>query len=113
MCGSGTIAIEAALIAGDIAPGLLRESFGFLRWPRHNAALWDRLLAEARARSEARRRRFPAIVGTDHDPGAVRAALTNVARAGLADRVTVISKGMVAKRFSTGHIEKADLLAAA
>ena len=34
MCGSGTLPIEAALIAGDVAPGLLRESFGFLRWPR-------------------------------------------------------------------------------
>ena len=59
MCGSGTIAIEAALIAGDIAPGLLRASFGFLRWPRHDAALWERLLAEARARREAGLRRLP------------------------------------------------------
>ena len=89
MCGSGTIAIEAALIAGDIAPGLLRESFGFLRWPRHDAALWERLLAEARARREAGRRRFPAIVGTDHDPSAVRAALANVARAGLAGLIHI------------------------
>ena len=89
MCGSGSLAIEAALIAGDIAPGLLRESFGFLRWPRHDAALWERLLAEARARREAGRRRFPAIVGTDHDPAAVRAALANVARAGLAGRIHV------------------------
>jgi len=83
MCGSGSIAIEAALIAGDIAPGLLRESFGFLRWPRHDAGLWERLLAETRARREAGGRRFPTIVGTDHDPAAVRAALANVARAGL------------------------------
>jgi len=89
LCGSGTIAIEAALIAGDIAPGLLRESFGFLRWPRHDAGLWERLLAEARARSEAGGRRFPAIVGTDHDPAAVRAALANAARAGLAGRIHV------------------------
>jgi 23S rRNA (guanine2445-N2)-methyltransferase / 23S rRNA (guanine2069-N7)-methyltransferase len=95
MCGSGTIAIEAALIAGDIAPGLLRDSFGFLRWPRHNARLWERLLAEARARREAGRRRFPAIVGTDHDPVAVRAALANVARAGLAGRVHVEKRDLV------------------
>lgn len=89
MCGSGTLAIEAALIAGDIAPGLLRASFGFLRWPRHDAALWQRLGAEASARREAGLRRFPAIVGTDHDPSAVRAALANVARAGLAGRIHV------------------------
>jgi len=98
MCGSGTIAIEAALIAGDIAPGLLRESFGFLRWPRHDAPLWERLIAEAHARREAGGRRFPSIVGTDHDPVAVRAALANVARAGLAGRI---------------HIEKRDLADAA
>ncbi len=89
MCGSGSIAIEAALMAGDIAPGLLRESFGFLRWPRHDAARWERLLAEARERRDAGLRRVPAIVGTDHDPSAVRAALANVARAGLAGRVHI------------------------
>jgi 23S rRNA (guanine2445-N2)-methyltransferase / 23S rRNA (guanine2069-N7)-methyltransferase len=89
MCGSGSLAIEAALIAGDIAPGLLRESFGFQRWPHHDGALWERLLAEARARSAAGRRRFPAIVGTDRDPSAVRAALANVARAGLTGRIHV------------------------
>ncbi len=89
MCGSGTITIEAALIAGDIAPGLLRESFGFLRWPRHNAPLWERLLTEAGARREAGLRQFPAIVGTDRDPSAVRAALANVARAGLTGRIHI------------------------
>ncbi|MHB8836738.1 MAG: bifunctional 23S rRNA (guanine(2069)-N(7))-methyltransferase RlmK/23S rRNA (guanine(2445)-N(2))-methyltransferase RlmL [Candidatus Methylomirabilia bacterium] len=89
MCGSGSIAIEAALIAGDIAPGLLRESFGFLRWPRHDAGLWERLLGEARARRAAGGRRFPAIVGTDRDPAAVRAALANAARAGLSGRIHV------------------------
>jgi len=89
MCGSGTLAIEAALLAGDIAPGLLRASFGFQRWPGHDAALWERLLGEARTRREAGLRRFPAIVGTDHDPSAVRAALANAARAGLAGRVHI------------------------
>jgi 23S rRNA (guanine2445-N2)-methyltransferase / 23S rRNA (guanine2069-N7)-methyltransferase len=89
MCGSGTIAIEAALIAGDCAPGLLRANFGFLRWPGHDAALWERLLAAARARRDAGLRRLPAVVGTDHDPSAVRAALANVARAGLAGRIHV------------------------
>ena len=94
MCGSGTLAIEAALIAGDIAPGSLRTAFGFSRWPGHDAALWERLLDEATARREAGLRRFPAIVGTDRDPSAVRAALANAARAGFAGRI---------------HIEKRDL----
>jgi 23S rRNA (guanine2445-N2)-methyltransferase / 23S rRNA (guanine2069-N7)-methyltransferase len=94
MCGSGTLAIEAALLAGDIAPGLLRAAFGFSRWPGHDAALWERLIAEALARREAGLRRLPTIVGTDRDPSAVRAALANAARAGLAGKI---------------HIEKRDL----
>ncbi|NIQ98368.1 MAG: 23S rRNA (guanine(2445)-N(2))/(guanine(2069)-N(7))-methyltransferase, partial [Desulfuromonadales bacterium] len=40
MCGSGTLPIEAALIAGDVAPGLLRKRFGFEKWTGHDDALW-------------------------------------------------------------------------
>ena len=46
LCGSGTFCIEAALIAADRAPGLLREYFGFLGWRGHDAPLWERLRAE-------------------------------------------------------------------
>ena len=42
MCGSGTLPIEAALIAGDVAPGLTRESWGFSRWLGHDAEAWER-----------------------------------------------------------------------
>src|SRR5262249_41100730 len=42
MCGAGTLPIEAALIAADVAPGSLRETFGFSRWPGHDATLWAR-----------------------------------------------------------------------
>lgn len=49
MCGSGTLLIEAALILANIAPGLLRQKFGFSKWPQHNAALWQKLSQEARA----------------------------------------------------------------
>ena len=45
MCGSGTLAIEAAMIAADIAPGLGRDYFGFLGWRRHDSQLWKRLQA--------------------------------------------------------------------
>src|SRR5262249_42851384 len=40
MCGTGTIAIEAALLAGDVAPGLLRRQFGFERWIGFDAPAW-------------------------------------------------------------------------
>jgi 23S rRNA (guanine2445-N2)-methyltransferase / 23S rRNA (guanine2069-N7)-methyltransferase len=54
MCGSGTLPIEAALIATDTAPGLLRQHFGFLRWKGHDAAVWAALLEEAQGRSRGR-----------------------------------------------------------
>ncbi len=43
MCGSGTIAIEAAMIAADRAPGLSRQYFGFLGWRGHDSRLWDQI----------------------------------------------------------------------
>ncbi|MGD0998827.1 MAG: THUMP domain-containing protein, partial [Thermoleophilia bacterium] len=54
LCGSGTLPIEAALIAADVAPGLLREAaspngprWGFAGWLGHDASLWEELVAEA------------------------------------------------------------------
>ena len=104
MCGSGTLPIEAALIAADIAPGLGRTYWGFAGWLGHDAAAWEALLAEAQARRSAGlehlgsdaqggasvpegRSRKGRIRGYDHDPAAVRMALNNLERAGLAGRV--------------------------
>jgi putative N6-adenine-specific DNA methylase len=81
MCGSGTIAIEAALLALDVAPGLVRPAFGFQRWPRFAAAersAWKALLDEARAR--VRPRLEVPILGSDRDPEATAAARANAAR---------------------------------
>lgn len=83
MCGSGTLPIEAAWIAGDIAPGLMRDYFGFLRWRGHDASLWQALLDEAGARRETGLAKLPPIRGYDADATAVRVALANVAAAGL------------------------------
>lgn len=49
MCGSGTIAIEAALMARNIPPGIFRESFTFQKWKGYNARLWEKIMAEAKA----------------------------------------------------------------
>jgi 23S rRNA (guanine2445-N2)-methyltransferase / 23S rRNA (guanine2069-N7)-methyltransferase len=83
MCGSGTLPIEAALIAHDLAPGALREYFGFLGWQQHDRALWRRLRAEADARRRAGLQRTLSITGYDHDRRAVAAALAHVERAEL------------------------------
>jgi 23S rRNA (guanine2445-N2)-methyltransferase / 23S rRNA (guanine2069-N7)-methyltransferase len=97
MCGSGTLPIEAAFMAADIAPGLQREHWGFLRWRRHDAAAWKSLLEEARVRRAQGLSQLNSVRGYDRDRSAVRAALANVERAGL--------RGLV-------HIEKAELAAA-
>jgi putative N6-adenine-specific DNA methylase len=84
--GSGTIPIEAALMARRIPPGRHRR-FAFQRWPRWNAGDWDSLLAQADAQSLPR---APApIVASDRDAGAIRAALTNAERAGVGNDVMV------------------------
>lgn len=83
MCGSGTLAIEAALIAGDVAPGLLRTHWGFSNWRRHDVQLWEHLLQEARQRRDTGRANIPPIFGFDHDLQAIAAALDNGKRAGL------------------------------
>jgi 23S rRNA (guanine2445-N2)-methyltransferase / 23S rRNA (guanine2069-N7)-methyltransferase len=87
MCGSGGLAIEAALIAGDVAPGLLRNEFGFLRWRGHDEALWQRLLTEAAERRAAATPSRVAFRAYDRDAAAVRATLENAMRAGFAKHV--------------------------
>lgn len=89
MCGSGTLLIEGAMIAADIAPGLYRDYFGFLGWRRHDAVAWERLLEEARVRREEGLKQMPVILGQDQSRQAVETARSNVAVAGLADHIRV------------------------
>jgi 23S rRNA (guanine2445-N2)-methyltransferase / 23S rRNA (guanine2069-N7)-methyltransferase len=83
MCGSGTLVIEGALIACDIAPGLLRERFGFLHWKQHDDRAWRRLRDEAQERRLRGLDRTGRFRGYDQDPHAIRVALDDAARAGL------------------------------
>jgi 23S rRNA (guanine2445-N2)-methyltransferase / 23S rRNA (guanine2069-N7)-methyltransferase len=105
MCGSGTLVIEAAMIAADIAPGLARDYYGFLGWRGHDAQLWGEVLEEARRRVRVQPRggrgtsdaaaqtpdgeALPRgdnqliIRGQDRDGGAVRIARANADRAGV------------------------------
>lgn len=97
MCGSGTLLIEAAMMAADIAPAINRDSFGFERWPGHNASLWNALQQDAEARREAGLARVkqagaPEIRGYDEDRRAVRATEDNSEAAGLGDWIRVLHK---------------------
>lgn len=89
MCGSGTLLIEAAWMATDTAPGLLRTRFGFHRWRGHNDTLWKPLIDEALERQERGAENPPIILGFDQDEGAVTASRDHLRRAGLADWVPV------------------------
>lgn len=89
-CGSGTIPIEAALIARRMAPGLHRE-FAFQRWPGFDARQWQQLLAEARGMA---RELAVSIHGSDRDAGAVDAARANAERAGVAASIHLAVSAM-------------------
>ena len=83
MCGSGTIAIEAALSARRIAPGLSRDRFGFERWACHDEAA-ARRMRELREQTRAKiRKDGPPIVGSDIDLAALSVARENAAAAGV------------------------------
>lgn len=83
-CGSGTIPIEAALMAANIAPGMDR-AFRFMDWPGFDDAVWNDLRAQAKR--EERRNAVPVIVGSDRSEAALRAAAANASRAGVAELV--------------------------
>lgn len=82
MCGSGTFVIEAAWMAANIAPGLLRDYWGFQGWRGHDALLWNELVAEARARASDQ----PPVTlrGADRNRAAIATAQANARRAGVA-----------------------------
>ena len=81
MCGSGTLAIEAAMIALGRAPGLLRSNFGFMHDLRFEEDAWEAIRREAR-KTRTKDTLAP-IIATDIDPKAIRAARKNAETAGV------------------------------
>jgi 23S rRNA (guanine2445-N2)-methyltransferase / 23S rRNA (guanine2069-N7)-methyltransferase len=93
MCGSGTLLIEAAMMATNMAPGLLRDYFGFIGWQQHDADCWDALLEEAHDAYESCQL-SPMVVGYDQDGDVIKTAFENIERAGF--------RGLI-------HVEKREL----
>ncbi|TKY80810.1 bifunctional 23S rRNA (guanine(2069)-N(7))-methyltransferase RlmK/23S rRNA (guanine(2445)-N(2))-methyltransferase RlmL [Pectobacterium polonicum] len=89
MCGSGTLLIEAAMIASDRAPGLHRTHWGFNAWLKHDAELWREVIAEAQVRArqglQATASRF---FGSDNDRRVIEIAKANARRAGVAELIS-------------------------
>ncbi|HKL26732.1 MAG TPA: THUMP domain-containing protein [Desulfuromonadales bacterium] len=86
MCGSGTLPLEAAFQAIDMAPGLLGRSFGFERWPDFDDRAWREIRNQAR---EVRRQNADCtILGADRNPRALDQARKNASRAGIDNPIT-------------------------
>jgi putative N6-adenine-specific DNA methylase len=85
MCGSGTLLIEAALIARNMAPGLFRKEYAFEKWPDFDRDLFDEIYND-----DSQEREFNHhIYGYDVDIKAVNTARLNVKAAGLSSDITV------------------------
>jgi putative N6-adenine-specific DNA methylase len=82
-CGSGTIAIEAAMLARGIPPGGKRK-FAFMNWPGYNRSRWETMLAESLNRISVE---CPPIQASDRDAGAIKLAQANAERAGVAANI--------------------------
>ncbi len=87
LCGSGTLALEAALIAADGAPGIARDYWGFQGWLPHDPQVWDSLLDEADERFSRGLETMPTIIASDKDPQCIELARRNAKRAGLANAI--------------------------
>ncbi len=89
MCGSGTLLLEAAMIACDRAPGLHRNHWGFTGWSKFDAALWSDVKQEAQARAKkGLQENTSRFFGYDNDPRVIESARANARRAGLAERIS-------------------------
>ena len=84
LCGSGTLPLEAALMATNTAPGLLRSYYGFLGWKQHDDTIWQevRQVADEKHQVGITALKVP-IVGYDADPRAIRAAWDHARQAGM------------------------------
>ncbi|MCX6292116.1 MAG: THUMP domain-containing protein [Bacteroidetes bacterium] len=85
MCGSGTILIEAALMARNIAPGIFRNEFGFQRWKEFDNELWEKIREEAKA-GEISKVDFP-LTGIEKFAPTLKMAKENAGNAKLADSI--------------------------
>lgn len=85
MCGSGTLAIEAAMIMREMAPGLIRNSFAFQKWSDYNGSLYNEIVQQARDKLKAGKAGL--IFASDIDPAVLRSARENMRQAGVLDLI--------------------------
>lgn len=100
-CGSGTIVIEAAMIAAQIAPGLLRNDQSVHHWAQHQEPLWEKLRKEALQQVKPLKVK---LIGSDNHFKAIEMANANAARAGVSKLVefTASSLNTCKKQYPQG-----------
>ncbi|MCX7115649.1 MAG: bifunctional 23S rRNA (guanine(2069)-N(7))-methyltransferase RlmK/23S rRNA (guanine(2445)-N(2))-methyltransferase RlmL [Gammaproteobacteria bacterium] len=84
-CGSGTLVIEAAMMAANIAPGILRSGFGWTHWLGHDESLWNKIKQEALDQVKPVTLQ---LLGSDVDQKNIQSAKRNAERAGVAKLVS-------------------------
>ena len=93
MCGSGTLLIEAAMLATDRAPGLHRGHGGFNGWLQHDDAVWKEVKAEAQTRARTGLAAYESrFYGSDVDARVIERARSNARRAGVGELITFEAK---------------------
>ena len=109
-CSTGTIAIEAALIASDVAPGIARDRWGFLGWKQHDQSIWDELIDEADRRAQDAKR-VVSVYACESRADMLDCAMQRAKRAGIASSIAF---GSDVKEHDAGlaQLDDADVLLA-
>ncbi|MGB0839378.1 MAG: THUMP domain-containing class I SAM-dependent RNA methyltransferase [Chitinophagales bacterium] len=89
MCGSGTLLIEAAMIAQKQAPQLWRKQFGFQKWPNFDRKLWRTIRKEALGQVQETDVK---IIGSDIEPRNIKIAIDNIIKARVDESVRINTK---------------------
>ncbi len=87
MCGSGTILIEAGMIARKMAPQLKRRYFGFKTWKDFDKTLWEKIVADAKSKVTPLQ---VDILGADISERTLEIAVNNIERAGLEEDIELL-----------------------
>ncbi len=91
MCGSGTILIEAAMIAKNIPPGYYRKEFGFEKWKNFDKECWENILEESKKNIIETN---TIILGNDNATSTIKIAKINLKEAGFRDAVKLVQEDM-------------------
>ncbi len=92
MCGSGTLLIEAALMATNTAPNLLRKEFTFMRWANYDKSLWTQIRTDAQNAQVILTKKQQKIIGSDMSMGKLEIAQDNIRRAGFSRLISLRNK---------------------